>query len=210
MLAAVLRFWLPALAFRRAAQRHLAAAWPQQAEAIWQATRRLQPGLVAARPRHSPGVNHVLRYLEWDRALYQAAQEQGLTAGQAGTLVEEISWSIFGPPIGFAFRLSRLRSAQRRVRVRWLLDLLFLTVFGAPFRREPRPEPGAVAFDVTTCPLADYLRAQGTPELTRHAACSLDYRMARDWGLRLDRSQTIAEGGRCCDFRFRMPHPEPR
>jgi hypothetical protein len=53
-----------------------------------------------------------VRYLEWDRALYQAAQEHGLSKSQAGTLIEEVNWEIFGPVTAASFKLSRLRSSQ--------------------------------------------------------------------------------------------------
>jgi hypothetical protein len=62
-----------------------------------------------------------------------------------------------------------------------------------------------VAFDVLACPLADYFREQGVPELTRHAACMHDHHMAGEWGIELVRSQTIAEGAAYCDFRFELP-----
>jgi hypothetical protein len=81
---------------------------------------------------------------------------------------------------------------------------MFLVLFTSPFRRHTLPSDAGVAFDVVACPLAAYCKAQGVPELTRYAACSLDHRMARDWGVKLERSQTIAEAAPLCDFRFRV------
>ena len=74
-----------------------------------------------------------------------------------------------------------------------------------PFRRTKLPATAGVAFDVQVCPLASYLRDQGAPELAHFAACSLDYRMASDWGVTLQRRQTLAGGAAYCDFRFSMP-----
>jgi hypothetical protein len=205
----VLRFYVPRLAFRRAAQLRLKAQFPAEtAGAIWRHTLERHAALVPARPRHSLGVNLVVRYLEWDRALYQAVQTHGgMTPSQAGALIETIAWDIFGPPIGAGYALSRLRSGQRRRRVHWFMDLLFGVVFTSPFRRKVVPSADGVSFDVTRCPFAEYLQAQGTPELTKYAACDLDHRMAHDWGARLERSQTIATGASHCDFRFRMKSP---
>jgi hypothetical protein len=62
-----------------------------------------------------------------------------------------------------------------------------------------------VAFDVTLCPLADYFKDQGVPELTPHAACNLDYGAAREFGVELVRSQSIADGAAHCDFRWKLP-----
>lgn len=205
-MTALLLFYLPSLAFRREAVRRLATALPAEtAKRVWRRTLDLQAELRDARVNHSPGVNHVLRYLEWDGALYRAAKEHGLSQEQAGRLIEEINWKIFGPVMATSFKLSRLRSSRLRTRVKWVLDALFLIVFTRPFRRHALPSDDGVAFDVVACPLAAYYQKQGVPELTRYAACSLDHRMARDWGVKLERSQTIAEGAPLCDFRFRVP-----
>ena len=202
----LLLFYLPPIAFRRAALKSLATAFPADAAAhIWRKTLDLRSELRTKRARHSPGVNLLLRYLEWDCALYRTVQDHGMRKEQAGRLIEEINWSIFGSVTSTAFAASRLRSSNLRTRVRWILDSMFLLLFTSPFRRKVLASEDGVAFDVVACPLAAYCKEQGVPELTRHAACSLDHRMAREWGIRLDRSQTIAEGARFCDFRFRVP-----
>jgi hypothetical protein len=200
------RFYFPNLAFRRAATRRLVSiAPPEAAAALWSRTRALRRTLAPQRPRHAPGLNLILRYMEWDCALYLAAREHGLPEEEAGRLVEEVSWEIFGPPMAAVFSATRVRSSERRTRVRLLLDLLFGVLFTSPFRRRAVPSADGVAFDVLACPLADYFAARGVPELTRHAACSLDFRMARLWGVRFERSQTIAAGAPLCDFRFSVP-----
>ena len=62
-----------------------------------------------------------------------------------------------------------------------------------------------MAFDVTFCPIADYFKSQGVPELTEPAGGNLDYVMAREWGIELVRTQTLAEGAAYCDFRWKCP-----
>jgi hypothetical protein len=44
--------------------------------------------------------------------------------------------------------------------------------------------------------------AEGLAEVAVHAVCSLDRRLAADWGVRFTRSQTLADGGTHCDFRW--------
>lgn len=195
------------MVFRRSAVRVLGPAMPREdVERVWARTRVLQRELRKTRPRHSLGVNLVLRLFEWDRALYGALLESGVPADDAGRWIAEINWAILGPSTALNFALSRLRSGDLRTRVESVVDLLFAVVFTAPFRRVVHPAKDEVAFDVTRCPLAEYFAAQGTPELTRHAACSLDYRMAEQWGVTLQRTRTIAEGHPACDFRF-LVHP---
>lgn len=195
------------MVFRRSVLRVLAPALPAETvERVWARTRVLQRELRMTRPRHSLGVNLVLRLFEWDRALYGALLESGVPADDAGRWIGEINWAILGPSTALNFALSRLRSGDLRTRVQSVVDLLFAVVFTAPFRRIVHPAKEEVAFDVTRCPLAEYFAAQGTPELTRHAACSLDHRMAAQWGVTLQRTRTIADGHPSCDFRF-LVHP---
>jgi hypothetical protein len=149
----------------------------------------------------------VLRYMEWDCALYRALLERALPAAQAGRLIEDINWDVFGPAIALGFTASRLSSAAPATRVGWLLEAMFALLFTRPFQRRPVSPGNRLEFDVTACPLAAHMRRLGTPELTRYAACALDHRMARAWGVRLDRTQTIADGAALCDFRFRVAPP---
>ena len=206
---ALLLVYLPRIAFRRAAQAQLGACLPAAtAAAVWARTLEVQRELQRTRVRHSPGVNLLLRYMQWDFALYRTLQEHGIGQQQAGEWIEQINWQIFAPASALAFKLSRLRSRRLQTRIQWLLDALFNLVFTRPFRRTTLPAVAGVAFDVQVCPLASYLREQGAPELTHFAACSLDYRMASDWGVTLQRRQTLAGGAAYCDFRFSVPPTE--
>ena len=64
---------------------------------------------------------------------------------------------------------------------------------------------GEGQFDVTVCPLVDYFKEQGVPEVIEYAACNMDYCQARAYGIDLVRSQTIANGAEHCDFRWIFP-----
>ncbi len=196
---------LPNVAFKRAAMRRLTAQVPPEiAKAIWRDTHILQRDLKRQRPKHSAGVNLLLRYMEWDCALYRAAREHGLASGTAGALIEEINWDLLEAPIGSTFNMTRLLTRRRQTRIRWMLDAMFALVFTAPFRRSKATSGEGLVFDVLECPLAAYFKQQGVPALTRHAACSLDHRMAAQWGAALHRQQTIGEGAPLCDFRFTL------
>jgi ubiquinone biosynthesis protein len=140
--------------------------------------------------------------MEWSLALYRAALDHGLSREKAGELVEEINWSLSVPIARSLFRLSRLRSAQLRIRLRWMYDVLFGLFFTAPFKRRVLASEDGVAFDAVACPLASYFRDMGAPELTRYAACSFDARVAREFGVPLFKTQSIADGAVLCDIRF--------
>ena len=204
-----LLFLMPNVAFRRAATKHLAtSALGVDGTHVWQKITSLQVELRKTRPRYSFGVNLFLQYMEWDVAFYRVLLEQGTSQEQACHLIEEINWVIFGAGTKASFLLSRLRSANHQTRIQWVLDLMFFVLFTKPFRKQAVPADSDIAFNVTACPIAVYFQQQGVPELTRYAACNLDHRMARDWGIKLERTRTIAEGGSYCDFRFKFPPSE--
>lgn len=204
-----LLLFIPGLAFGRTAKEQLALCLPPAtAAAVWGSAVTLHRELQRTRPRHSLGVNLLLAYMQWDVALYRALQEHGISPLQAGEWIERINWQIFAPAGALAFKASRLRSRRLTVRIRWLLDALFRFVFTRPFHRRNLPAVAGVAFDVQVCPLASYLREQGVPQLTHSAACSLDFRMASEWGVSLQRTQTLAGGAAHCDFRFSVPGNE--
>jgi hypothetical protein len=199
-----LLFPFPHIAFKHCASQVLARYFSaRKAQRIWEETLKLQPVLARQRPRYSFGLNLVLRYMEWDCALYRAARECSVPEAQAQQIVAEVNWLAFAPLTTASYKLSRLRSADPLPRARWILDLMFRLLFTAPFQREKFPAADEIAFDVTVCPLAEYFGKQGVPELTAWAACSLDHRMAGVWGVTLHREQTIAGGHPRCDFRFR-------
>jgi hypothetical protein len=147
----------------------------------------------------------MMRYLEWNCALYRAVQEHGMSQAEAGALVETVMTDAYRPVPAALFKFSRLRSAKRETRVKWLFGMLTRYFFSPPFLHRHLPSEEGVAFDVTLCPFADYFKDQGVPELTPHAACNPDYCMAREFGVDLVRTQTIADGAAYCDFRWKFP-----
>lgn len=191
--------------FRRAARAVMDEIFPpRDSSLIWKRAVEIHSASFKSQRKYSFGVDATLRYFEWNCALYRSLLEFGLIKAQAGALIEAINWKVFGPGTRVSFAMSRLCSASPMKRVRLIYDLMFRFVTAYPFQRQVLPSENEVAFDVTICPFARFFRAQRVPELTRYAACVLDSRMARDWGVEFNRTQTIGEGYPVCDFRFRI------
>ncbi len=196
----------PATAYTRVAKRHLKAHFPDRSDQVWRSVLKRQSRLVPDRPSYCAGVSLVIRYLEWNCALYRTLQEYGISQAKAVLLIETIMSDVYRPVPAFMFKLSRLRSANRETRVKWILGMVtrhFLP--SPPFCYQHYPSETGVAFDVTLCPFADFFKEQGVPELTEPAAGNLDYVMAQEWGVELIRTQTIADGAARCDFRWNIP-----
>lgn len=58
-----------------------------------------------------------------------------------------------------------------------------------------------LGYDYLECGICKLCRDEGCPELAKYL-CRLDYMFAETMGLRLERSDTLANGGEKCDFRF--------
>ena len=207
MLGFILFLAAPNTAYRRVAVPHLKDQFPDEWAQIWRSTCSWQSRLAASRPRHSASVNLMIRHMEWSCALYQALKDHNMSQDEAGALVEAVAMDDYQPVPAAWSKLSQLRSTKPGTRIKWVLGLVTRYFFSSPFvHRHLAAETGiAVAFDVTRCPLADYFKDQGVPELTPHAACNLDHCLARAFGVELVRTQTIAEGAEYCDFRWRFP-----
>ncbi len=205
MLGFILYLAAPNTAFRRAALPHLQRAHPHTWQDLWQATCTWQRRLAPIRPHHSASVNVLMRQMEWNCALYRALRDHGIGHDTAAALVERVGLDVYAPVAATMYRGSRLRSARRPARVRWLLSLMTRYFFSAPFVHRHLPDKTGVSFDVTVCPLADYFREQGLSDLTPYAACNLDHAAAHAFGANLHRTQTIATGADFCDFRWTFP-----
>ena len=198
----------PAAAYKRGAMRHLEAHFPGEFEQVWRSTKTWQRELAPNRPRYGVSINLMMRYMEWNCALYRAARKHGMSDVDAASLVETVMWDVYQPVPATMFKLSRLRSRKHEVRVKWILGMVTGRLLAAPFcYRHFAPKSG-VEFDILSCPFADYFREQGVPELTEPAAGNMDYGMAREWGVDLVRTQTIADGAAHCDFKWKFPPTE--
>ena len=72
----------------------------------------------------------------------------------------------------------------------------------------PRTESYEFGFNYLQCGVCKLCRDEGCPELSRYL-CSLDYMLVEIMGLSLRRTQVLAEGAPCCDFRF-LRNEEPK
>ena len=66
--------------------------------------------------------------------------------------------------------------------------------------------PEKLSFNVTRCRYAEMYRALGLADLGENLSCQRDYALAEGFNaaIHLDRTQTIMEGARHCDFRFQL------
>ena len=72
-----------------------------------------------------------------------------------------------------------------------------------------RRDKEALEFDIRSCRFAEFFRALGEPELGALLICQTDVDIADAGGseVSFSRTQTLMQGGSCCNFRYKF---EPR
>ena len=69
-----------------------------------------------------------------------------------------------------------------------------------------RQDADRVEFNITGCRYADFFRQLGEPELGAVLLCETDFHIAEVGApqVELDRSQTIMQGAKYCNFRYKL------
>ena len=86
-------------------------------------------------------------------------------------------------------------SQQRRYPADWVFEVVDGDGQGFEF-----------GVDYSECGVVKYLAREGAPELAPYL-CWIDYPMTAAMGVRVDRTETLAQGGQRCDFRFSRREP---
>ncbi len=152
------------------------------------------------------GARLVVRLSALTLAAYRSLRQAGLDEAAARQQTAALTWAFYRPAAFLLWRLARLCSRHPLARVRQAMRWTWRFPYNPPgyLMQEVEVRAEGYGFDVLRCPAADYLRRQGAGALCQAAWCDLDDRLAAAWGLRLERSGTLASGAPRCDFRFRL------
>jgi pimeloyl-ACP methyl ester carboxylesterase len=197
-------------------RKHLAAAYGQEeGEAIARETMQRFEALLPDLPDIGGDGNSHTKFLTLGAAglaTYRSLQARGASVEEAARLIYLGTASFFDSfPTRWLMRwrgrrlLGRKRRDQLRQaaaisqRRRYPDDWVFEVVEG-----DGRDFDFGV--DYTECGIVKYLRREGAPELAPHL-CWIDYPQYAAMHLRLDRTETLAQGGQRCDFR--LSHGKP-
>jgi ubiquinone biosynthesis protein len=188
---------------RRVLRSHLR---PQEVERVWQDTWRTYDSLVPTiPPAPTVGARLMLRLAACGIGLYRALVRMNIAPEEATRLVSTAAWLVYEKMAVAPRVLAALATRDPLARLKVATDLFRRFPFGPPSYRMEDVAAGAdvVAFDVLRCPVAEFFRREGHPELCVGTFCNLDFPLARMWGGTLERNHTIAGGAERCDFRWR-------
>ena len=152
------------------------------------------------------GPRWMVRFAALTAGLYRALLRRRIVDAEARRLTADVTWRVYEKMAALPWVIARRTAKTPYDRLRLATSL---------FRRFPFRAPGydmvdvpaeidVVAFDVLRCPVAEYFRSEGLSELCVDAWCNLDIPLAKQWGARLERTGTLAQGAPRCDFRWRL------
>ena len=150
------------------------------------------------------GTDLVQRWTMLSIALYRALLARGQRPDVARTLLRHLAWDGYRVLGAVAWMLAWRPGRERFVRTQEAMRH-FRQLFLAPPAfawRELPAQAGRAGFDCLHCPIAQRFAAEGLSDVAVHSICSLDRRLSASWGMRLVRTQTLADGGTLCDFRW--------
>jgi hypothetical protein len=202
--------------FLRPFRKPLAAAYgKEEGEAIVKDAIQRFEALLPDIPYIGGGENPSTRNLYLTAAMlavYRSLQARGASVEEAARLIYLGSASFFGSfPARVLMRLQGRRLLSRKFRDkrrhvaaisqerRYPEDWVFEVVEG-------NGQGFAFGVDYTECGLVKYLAREGAPELAPYL-CWIDYPQFAAMHLRLDRTETLAQGGQRCDFRMSRGQP---
>jgi ubiquinone biosynthesis protein len=173
---------------------------------------RIYDQLVTSIPKEPTWGGHLMvRLAACAISLDRAPLQMSVPGAETARLVSAAAWLVYQKMALPPRILASLLTCNPLPRLKTATDLFRQFPFGPPsYQMEDVPaEAGVVAFDVLHCPVAEFFRREGQPELCVSTFCQLDFPLARAWGGTLERTSTIAAGAVRCDFRWRVP-PQAR
>lgn len=189
------QYWRPAVGAARAQQMGVEARAAFAAQL---------PGLPEVGASDSPDAMYI-PVAAWFVALYRPMRAVGMDAEDVGRIVYQLYRYQLGQqdPTALQAEGERLFAAQAQFR-RWA-ETTLRREYPANWVAHFVPGDGKhfdFGYDYTECGVVKYLRAQGVPELAAFV-CLNDFSKSAAQGTGLVRSQTLAQGDACCNFRYR-------
>ena len=138
--------------------------------------------------------------------LYEQMLEHGLDNQTSLVFSRKITWTLYRSYAMMAWKISRWFRRDRVSRLRWMMHIFWKCFpYNAPgydMRVRSSP-PDHFVFHVHRCPASEYFRSHLLPDLCIETWCNLDYGLAEEWDLNLERTDTLSAGAPYCDFVFK-------
>lgn len=150
----------------------------------------------------SPGYGFMMNLAKSVLYLFYSIQNSGLSREDAYAFTKAVVWEMArdaGTPL--SNYLSFIRSPQ--IRIQFINKILWGIIYTKPFKRSNiTTKNGLHSFDVVSCPISEYYKDNREEQLCSEAFCSVDFKLAEQWGITFKRNKTLVRRCDSCDFKF--------
>ena len=138
-------------------------------------------------------------------ALYNNLLKSVKTKEEAIDLIYQIGWKIYTRMGEMPMLIAGIFSDNPHKRMELATQVFRMFPFTAPDYgwENVEAEKNTVAFNCTRCQVAEYFKKFNIGDVCYNTWCKLDYPLAEQWGGKLERKGSIANGQKICDFRWK-------
>ncbi len=155
--------------------------------------------------QQSIGATLTLNMACFSVAFYRSLIENGMTKEKAIDVLYNICWEIYQVMAEIPAKFANTMTNSAHDKMRFATQLFRLFPFSSPDYRwkDVKADKNTVAFDCQQCRVAEYFIQHNLGDVCYQTWCKLDFPLAQKWGGKLERKGSIANGNKCCDFRWK-------
>lgn len=135
---------------------------------------------------------------------FQSLLKMDVDRTEAINIVSDATWKAYQRWGAMAFIVSSILTRDKVRRIQFATKVFQMFPFSSPaYKIERIIRYNGVDLNVRRCVVAEYFVSHDASDLCSSSWCDLDFPLAKLWGGRLERTQTLVKGNDLCDFRFR-------
>jgi ubiquinone biosynthesis protein len=139
-------------------------------------------------------------------AMFRALLGAGENKESATDLIYEIGWNVYSRMAQWPLLIAGVFTEDPYQKMDIATRIFRKFPFTAPDYgwEDVDVDTYTVGFNCTRCHVAELFERHGLADVCYRTWCSLDFPLARQWGGRLERTNSIAGGAKFCDFRWKI------
>lgn len=151
------------------------------------------------------GSSLMIRFAAMVISIYKSIRKLGFIHQSSKNLTSKIAWIIYNDLTMLSWKLTRIISKDRMKRVAFLMKS-YINIF--PYKNPGyhmkilKTDPSQFKFNVYKCPPLELFRKFNLSDLCSISFCDLDYPLADNWRVNLNRTKTLVHENKLCNFEY--------
>ncbi len=135
-------------------------------------------------------------------ALYNSLLSAGKNKEEATTILYDISWDVYTKMGDIPMLIASIFSTDKHKKMELTTQVFRTFPFSSPDYgwEDVEADNNTIAFNCTQCRVAEYFMKHNIGDVCYDTWCKLDFPLAEKWGGKLERTGSIANGDKICDF----------